>query len=126
MKNSKEKTKAQLESNLSKLPDTCIIIDEFGDYKPNLVFVEKGIKGYKPLKKESSLNNPCLRAGETLAEFADRFNSRFNVTSQQRYAMTFGSMFGFDKIEADPDRYNEDGSQVLDVFEEAKAEAEIS
>jgi len=108
----------QLEENLAKLPSTCMAVLEPENV---IIFLERNMSGYKPLKKDSYLNNPVLRKGETLLEYVDRKNARFNCTSQQRMAMMYGSMFGFDQAHANPDNWNLDGTLMLDVIEEGKA-----
>lgn len=92
-----------LESNLSKLPETCYTVS---DYSKELIQIKRGVKGYfaSPLSALAVEENRAL---------ADKLNAELGVSKAQEQAMFIGSMFGWHVPGADPDMYEKTGEPSL-------------
>ena len=86
--------KKQLESNLEKLPEMCVILHPTENYP---VILKRGEVGYWPA--------PGIFKSK---KAVDKYNEDHHVTPQQLRAMEVGSMFGFHVPGADPDLWVKD------------------
>ena len=81
-----------LESNLSKLPESCYTVSQ---YSQALILLKRGEQGY--YATSLSTRDPALNRA-----IADALNQNLGVSKAQEQAMFTGSLFGFHVPGADP------------------------
>lgn len=86
---------AQFTKNMNALPELCYAIDPVTD---RAVILQRGTSGYYPVDHDKF---PFAKRDP--AAFVLQQNTAMQITDEQREAMIFGSMFGWDTPGADPE-----------------------
>lgn len=84
----------QFAVNMAALPELCYALDPVCN---RVILIERGGRGYYPVDLDK-----FPRAKIEPESFIMQYNNEMRVTEEQREAMIFGSMFGWDKPGADP------------------------
>jgi len=74
------------------LPEECYTVQESTG---RVILITRGEEGYRDTNFE-------FRSKENSRALADLYNQKLGVTKAQERAMSFGSVFGFDQLGADP------------------------
>jgi hypothetical protein len=100
-----KKLLSDAQANLLKLPAWC-----FGRLLSDntIIRINAGETGYRPCNQDWP-QKECKARNITLDQLIDELNAKDGVTKAQRHAMECGSMWGWEKISADPDIYDENG-----------------
>lgn len=91
------------------LPKKCMSVDLV---EGNLIEIRLGETGYYPLSLEHSLEGVKIYGVANVSELADAMNTESGIKKSERAAMEHGSMFGWDNLAANPNRWDENGNPI--------------
>jgi hypothetical protein len=98
------------QANCRKLPKVCFVFVACKVPGTRIVELRRGERGCF----ETTLDHPNMSVSDA-RRIVQASNGVFQVTPAQQHAMIYGSLFGFDDLGADPDRYAEDGSPLFSI-----------
>lgn len=88
-------------ANCAKLPEKAFAFIACHEPGNRVVAVRRGESGYF----KTDLDRVGASSDEAKA-MVERYNRKLGVSLEQKAALLFGSLFGFDAPGADPDRYD--------------------
>lgn len=85
------------------LPDFCYSVNKVSG---EIIILKRGEKGYYK-------TDIITKGKEESQEIVNEMNEKLGITKEQKAAMYWGSLFGFNTKGADPKNYDKNGKMII-------------